>query len=89
MTGQQIMRDVCMEFAIDPDEIMIGGKRKAIITEARRAIIRRMRDGGFSLRNIARFLKVDASAVSYHLYEARRQNVQRNARACYARKRAA
>lgn len=86
--GQSIIRDVCMQFVVDRDELLSGGKRDAAVTKARGAAIVRMKEH-FSLHQIARMLRIHKSAVSYHLYQARRENVRRNAAACVARKRTA
>lgn len=88
MTGQQIINEICARYWLHPDEVRGRGKRSIEVTAARREVIELLREE-FSIRQIATLLGVNYSTVVYHLYEARRQNVQRNARACYARKRAA
>jgi hypothetical protein len=57
-----------MEFAVDPDEFLQGSSRKhGINSEAKRAFVKRMKDSGFSLRQTAQAMGVNASSVLHHL----------------------
>lgn len=85
--GQQIIRDACMKFVVDRDDLLGSGKRGPDVTAARGEVIRNMKEH-FSLHQIARMLRVHKSTISYHLYQARRENVRRNAIASHARRRA-
>lgn len=86
--GQTIIRNACMKFGVDRDELLNGGKRDTSVTAARGEAIKLMKEH-FSLHQIARLLRVHKSTVSYHIYQSRRENVKRNAMASHARRRAA
>lgn len=86
--GQQIIRDACMKFVVDRDDLLCGGKRGPDVTAARGEVIRNMKEH-FSLHQIARMLKVSKSTISYHCYQNQRENVKRNAQRWYEAQRTA
>jgi hypothetical protein len=85
MSAKQIIQDVCNEFGVSVERLTNGRTRKGVVSLARYAAINRMWLEDFSIRQISRFLKLNYSTVSYHLYPKRREHVRRNKRAWMAR----
>lgn len=83
MIEQRIIQDVCMEFGVDRDELEGHSRKRGTIGIARSAVVRRLKEAGLSVFQMAATLNSDGATIAFYLYEGA-QKVHRP----YARSRA-
>lgn len=62
-----IIRDVCFQFAVDPDEF--SGRSRATsgpIGNARAEVTRRLRSAGLSVYQVAQLLDTDGATIAFY-----------------------